>query len=107
MASPQPPVGPFSDAEFAGLLEVATQAVQALVASLPPDLLVSDAPKTEMLMGAWVDQNANWLLAQYSIDLLGTLLADEFGSMRLDPPASLLTFVSFSMTVVVPTRSSC
>jgi NAD-dependent deacetylase len=103
MTSPQSPAGrPFRDAELAGVSTVAVEAVETLVASLPQDRLTSDAPKTEMLLGAWVDQNANWRLAHYAIDLLGTLLSDQFGAMRLDPPAGLLTFVTFSMTVLVP-----
>jgi hypothetical protein len=102
MTSPQASEGPFDDAALKGIRTAATEAVETIVESLPPELLEPSSPRTEMLVGAWVDQGGNWLLAHRAIDLLGTLLSDQFGAMQLDAPTLFMTYVAFCLDVLVP-----
>jgi hypothetical protein len=55
-------------------------------------------------MYALVDPDAEWTLAQASLDLLGTHLSDTvpFGGMRLSPPVAFDSWVLLRLQVFVP-----
>jgi len=53
-------------------------------------------------MYALLPMDAEWALAQMSLDFLGTHIADTFGAMQLSPPSEFMSKVLLRLRVVGP-----
>lgn len=93
---------PLEDPELAGMFAAAVQIVRTALAGLPQDLLDPSAPRSEMDMYALLDPDADWQLAQMALDLLGTLLSDEFGAMRISAPMGFHSRILLRLRVLAP-----
>src|SRR3990172_3925356 len=90
----------FEDPELSGLHAATIQIVRVALDGLPRDLRTG--PMEGIDMYALVDPDAEWALAQASLDLLGTHLSDTspFGGMRLSPPAAFDSRVLLRLQVL-------
>jgi hypothetical protein len=92
----------FDDPELSGLHAAALQIIRVALEGLPADTSDAPGPPGEIDMYALVAPDANWQLAQMSLDLLGTELSDLFGAMALSPPMSYESNVLLRLKVAVP-----
>ena len=91
---------PWEEGDFAGLAAAAIHIVRVAFEGVPEEALRQ--PTTQMDMYALLPMDAEWAIAQASLDMLGTHMADQFGAMRLSPPAEFMSKVLLRLRVVGP-----
>ena len=91
---------PWEEGDFAGLAAAAIHIVRVAFGGVPEETMRQ--PTTQMDMYALLPMDAEWAIAQASLDMLGTHLADQFGAMRLSPPAEFMGKVLLRLRVVGP-----
>jgi len=91
---------PWEEGDFAGLAAAATHIVRVAFEGVPEETV--HQPSTKMDMYALLPMDAEWAIAQASLEMLGTHIADQFGAMRLWPPAEFMSKVLLRLRVVGP-----
>jgi hypothetical protein len=89
---------PWEEGDFA---ELATAAIHIVRVAFE-GVLEDQEPSTQMDMYVLLPMDAEWAIAQASLDMLGTHMADQFGAMRLSPPAEFMGKVLLRLRVVGP-----
>ena len=89
---------PWEEGDFAGLAAAVIHIVRVAFEGVPED----QEPSTQMDMYALLPMDAEWAIAQASLDMLGTHMADQFGAMRLSPPAEFMSKALLRLRVVGP-----
>jgi hypothetical protein len=92
---------PWEEGDFAGVAAAAIHIVRVAFEGVPEETL-SRQPTTQMDMYALLPMDSEWAIAQASLDILGTHMADRFGAMRLEPPAEFMSKVLLRLRVVGP-----
>lgn len=80
--------------------------VRTTIDAIPPEFLDRDAPSAEIDLYALFDPDDGWQMAQLSLDVFGTLLADEFGAMRLSAPMEFESKILLRLRVAVPSPAA-
>jgi hypothetical protein len=91
---------PWEEGDFAGLAAAAIHIIRVAFEGVPEATFRQ--PTTQMDMYALLPMDAEWAIAQASLDFLGTHMADQFGAMRLSPPAEFMSKVLLRLRVVGP-----
>ena len=92
---------PWEEGDFAGLAAAAIHIVRVAFEGVPKETFRQESG-TEMDMYALLPMDAEWAIAQASLDMLGTHMADQFGAMRLSPPAEFMSKVLLRLRLVGP-----
>jgi hypothetical protein len=92
---------PWEEGDFAGVAAAAIHIVRVAFEGVPEESF-SQQPNTQMDMYALLPMESEWAIAQASLDILGTHMADRFGAMRLSPPAEFMSKVLLRLRVVGP-----
>jgi hypothetical protein len=93
---------PFQDTELSGMWATAVHVVRIILDGLSPELREPGVPSTDIDMYALFDPAVAWPMAHRALDLLGTLLTDEFGGMLLSPPMEYDSKILLRLRVAVP-----
>jgi hypothetical protein len=98
---------PFTDPELTGLYAAAVQIVRTALTGLPQDLVESGDPAIAIDMYAWLSPDAEWQIAQFALDCLGTNLLDTgpIGGTVLSPPMKFKGEILLRLQVGVPAAS--
>jgi len=91
----------FDQPDFAALEAAAFHVLRTAMAGVA-EQVDGAHPGTEMDMYALLPMDAEWALAQMSLDFLGTHIADTFGAMQLSPPSEFMSKVLLRLRVVGP-----
>jgi hypothetical protein len=92
---------PGEEGDFAGVMAAAIHILRLAFEGVPQEEFDRE-PRTEMDMYALLPMDAEWAMAQMSLDFLGTHIADTFGAMQLSPPTEFMSKVLLRLRVVGP-----
>jgi hypothetical protein len=99
--------GPFQEPSLTQLWSTVDDLLRRTLDAIPRELLDGDAsPADEIDVGALFDRDDDWRAAQHSLILLGGLLADEFGSIRISAPMEFSSSIVLRLRVAVPSLAA-